>query len=254
MAEHRDYEKLEEQRDAFTLVTSLIFVCLFTGLANGFFELGARRSVPNMSLFRTLSLYVMPGLLCGFAWRKAGILLGAIVGAVVRLLSLVNLGFIMPYLNRTGRFSLRAAREELHGSLLALVIASAVAGAAAGALGMAISASPLSQKRWFRWLRKAALALLTLGIVAAGLMAILTFFPMGKARLLTQKLERLEKWMAAADTPLAVVIWLGLALTAVCLLAALGSLRRKPPVPGEDEETPLEQRADSAPPAGTSTE
>jgi len=247
MAEHHDQEKLEEQRDVFTLVTSMVFVCLFTGVANGFFELGARRSLPGTSLLRDFSLYLVPGLLCGLTWRRAGVLLGAIAGAVVRLFSVFNLGFIMPYLDRAGRFSLQSGSAAVHGSLLALLIGSAVAGAVAGLAGLAISSSILSQKRWFRWLRKAGLGLITAGIVAAGLTTLFNFFPIGKTRYMDQKIARLEKWMAAVNTPLAVVIWLGLALTAACLLSALARLGKRP-------QQPADEQAESTPSPGPSAQ
>ncbi|MBS3763315.1 MAG: hypothetical protein KGZ25_08445, partial [Planctomycetes bacterium] len=102
MAEDHDVEKLEEQQDLFTVVIAVFFITIVAALGHGFFAM-ADRSTGTVGTVvpRVVALYVFPGLMCGYAYGMWGILVGAIVGGVVRMLSLINLGFIIPYFEIT---------------------------------------------------------------------------------------------------------------------------------------------------------
>jgi len=249
MAEELASEKVEQPRDVFTFVATVLFVCLFVGAANGVFELGARRVGGMMGTFRVVSLYVAPGLLCGFAWRKLGIVLGALTGAAVRLLSVVGLGFIMPYVKDPSsyvRFSMAAATAEVP-HLLPMVLASAGAGVVAALLGAAIATTSAGEWGWFRALRKMGLGLLTLGFVAAGGMAFGAFVPWRQQFSLQAKLQRLERWITSLRLPLSIVITAGVVLCALCVLVALPNLRARPRPKPQQAEEQQEQDEPSAP-------
>jgi len=251
MAEQSEALEAEERRDFFTFLSGFLFVCLFVTAANAYFELQSRRLEGNLQLlmgvFRDVSLYVAPGLLCGIGWRKTGIPLGALAGAVVRLLSLIGLGFIMPYVHHPAgyrRFSLKAALEEVP-NLPVTVLICLAAGAAAGAAGAILAGTAQADKRWFRALRSSALGLLLLGFVAAGGVTFVAFVPWGRVYETRDKLERLQRWMHPVNPALSIVIAAGLVLTALCFLAALPGLRRaRSEAPEEAPEAPAEPQAE----------
>jgi hypothetical protein len=242
MAEEHDFEKLEQQRDWFTFCAGIFFVCLIISMAHGFFDMGARGGSFSMKVFRFVSLFVLPGLLSGFVWHKWGILIGAGSGAAVRILSLFNLGFNIPFFAQGGEyvgFSFDRAVEDVAPFSLAL-LAAAAAGAVAAGAGYMLSVTPCSAQRWFRVLRKVAFGLFGLGFVAAAGIWMFEFLPFGESRDTKAKLEGSQKLIQTVDAYVLAVLWIAAALTVIGLLIAASGMKKGPGVPpaGAKREAP----------------
>jgi len=233
MSEQHDYEKLEEQRDLFTFVISLFFVCIISSVAHGFYGFAAIRlgnadpdiPVNILKVFSVAALYVFPGLLSGFVWRKWGVVIGAVLGIGARLLSLINLGFLVPYAKGSMFYSFDDAVEAIP-SLFVLLLGSAAAGLIAGAVGYSLREVGPWKPRCFRFARNAGLALVTSGFVAGGGLWLFGFLPYGKRRGLQTLLQRMERISDFADAPLGAIVSVGAVLVVICIVVAALSLPR----------------------------
>jgi hypothetical protein len=252
MANEHDYEKLEEQKDLFTFFAAIFFVCFLAAASNGFMEMGSRKATTGgMELLRVVGLYALPGLIGGFIWHYWGLLVGAGTGVAARIISLINLGLVVPYMGKTNQFavgfSLDEAMQQLSpagsfleglgdGFLLRIGLA-AGGGVVFGVLGCLLGQPRLKQYRWFRIPRNLGVGLLTLAYVAAGGIWMVSFLPFGTKRTET-KMDRAEKLVQVADQ---YVVWVAVAgLVLVAILIVVAALMRFRGTPSEEvlEETP----------------
>jgi len=241
MSEQERFETLAQRQDYFTCLIALLFFCTLSAFANGFFDYGARLSVRDdmggfvagsMRPLALGSLYVLPGLLCGLAWRKWGFLFGAGTAVAARLLTVVNLGMIVPYFGTPkGDFSFETGLEELIlTGFLGVVAVPAAAGAVSGLLGQVLSRTPLSRRTGFRWARRLSSLALMLGFVGAAGGRVYSF-PL-RTRIIggeddTAVLLKLDRFRGAFDRLdglVVVVIWLSASVLVICLLLALGRM------------------------------
>lgn len=222
MAEQQESSSLQQQHDPFTFVVGMCFACIVMASAHGYFALGAGREMgPSMKVFAALSLYVLPGLAAGFVWaRWWGLLIGAGIGAAVRVLSLINLGFILPFVEGGHPFSFDAAVEATSPVGLYL-LAAVAAGVVAGAAGWALATGG-PDRSWFRWLRKLGVGIQFLGFLLAAGAWLYGFLPLGGRRGFEG--EYMSGLVAKLHAPVTITLWVGLALTACALLLALGGL------------------------------
>ena len=244
MSEQERFETLEQRQDYFTGVIALVFFCILSAFANGFFDYGARLAARDavggfvagsMRPLALGSLYVLPGLLCGLAWRRWGFLFGAGTAVAARLLTVVTLGMIVPYFGTPkGGFSFEAGFEELLlPGFLTVVAVSAAAGAVSGLLGQVLCATPLSRRSGFLWARKLSSLALMLGFVGAAGGWVYSFLlrrrvmesateEEGSSVIL--KLDQFKGAFEKLDGPVVVVIWVSAAALLICLLLALGRM------------------------------
>lgn len=225
MANDQNTKSLEQQHDPFTFVVGIFFACIVTALAHGYFALAAAQDMgPSTRFFRVLTLYVLPGFAAGFVWaRWWGLLVGAGIGAAVRLLSLINLAFVVPYANGANEFSFDAAVGASSPFLLYL-LASIFAALVAGAAGWALGSGGGAQHRWYGWLRKVGVGILFLGFILAGGAWLYGFLPLKKTQGFEDKMEYVSGIVAKLDAPVTLILWVGVGLTVCSLLIALGSL------------------------------
>jgi len=227
MSEREEYEKREEQRDLFTFGVAMFFFCIISVLAHGFFGYVAMKRGGVHVAFPYVAVYVFPGLLCGFVWRKWGVLIGAIMGVVVSLLSIINMGYLVPLKAGTPMYSSDMAAKALPGAfVLVFVVAPAVTGALAAAVGYIVAEARYGGRRLFRWLCRIGLVLLTLGFIVAGGVLLYSILPFGKLRGVQVLAARIDKVSGFLATPVAVVMLLGAALIVLCVLVGARELPR----------------------------
>jgi hypothetical protein len=222
MATEQPPKSLERQHDPFTFFVAICFTCIVTALAHGYFTLAAHQEMgQSMRIFRRAALYVLPGLAAGFVWpRWWGVLVGAGIGAAVRVLSLVNRGFIRPFVLGEASFSFDAAVQSTSPFLL-YVAASVATGVAAAGAGWVLAIGGPDEKWWYHWLRKLGVGILFLGFILAGGAWLYGFLPLKDTRGLDDKMEYISGIAARLATPVTILLWAGMALTAVCLTIAL---------------------------------
>ena len=226
-------KSLEQQSDPFTFFVALCFACIVTTLAHGYFALAETQKMgPSMRIFRAMTLYVLPGLVSGFVWTRWGLLIGAGIGTAVRVLSLINLGFVAPYATEGTSFSFDRAVESVGSVPLSIALAIGTAVLAAGA-GWAMAARG-PDKRWYRWLRKLGMAVLFLGILLAAGAWIYGFLPLTDARGFEGEMQHITNSVAAVSPAVTTLVWAGLAMTTLALLLALSSGKADAEVNGSE--------------------
>ena len=224
MVSQPDGESLEQQRDLFTFFIAICFTCLITAMAHGYFALSQHEAMgPSMAIFRTVCLYLLPGLVSGYVWLKWGLLIGPIIGAGVRVLSLINLGFVLPYVSGESTFSFEAAVDAVAPFSLHIGL-SLAAGLLTAGIGWLLGTAGPRRNTVYRWADKAGIALLFLGFILAGGAWIYSFLPLKDTRGLEGKMQYAADIARTVHVPVTILIWAGLAVTAAVFIVGLGSL------------------------------
>ena len=234
MSEETTDRPPEQQRDIFTLVAVPVFICLVAAAAHGFFEYGARlqrsdlagRSMERLVL---VALYVAPGLFCGVMWKRWGFIFGAAVGVAVRLLTLFNLGMIVPYFDsQMAGTSMKAGWQQLP-AFSSIALYSGGLGAVCALVGQVLTRVEVLKVRWFRWLNRAGLLCLTVGIVLAAGTWMFAFMPFGgsdRPRRIRGMLDGFKGMWDTMSLPVTALVWAGLALVLVCTVVLTVALVR----------------------------
>jgi hypothetical protein len=253
MSEDHDRQKLEEQTDIVNFVAGILFLCIVVWAAHGMSDMIARGMMARgeggrtWKVFRFAALYVFPGLMAGFVWRKWGVLIGVGVAGVVRIVSVFSLKLTVAYqqavkayfdgegeAERTMEAFFKGMQEGKHkfaavsfetaaetmGSFHGKVLLSIGAGVLFAMVGWLIVRNRFGEFSWYQLLRKIGPGLLAIPFVVAGGIWI------GGIVHLRHGAWKVCQWAAtslAHTRPyIGWVLWAGLAITAACgVLAAL---------------------------------